>query len=98
MNGMQKLVVLCLLALGLMVAGVAQSQGRALKLTQLKDNAAVTALKKGLFYVILPLTVCLGSCDNTKHAPQQDAPAKVETAIEEQPAIVEKRLSRNNQQ
>lgn len=98
MNGMQRLAVISMLALGLLVAGAAQSQGRWLKLDPAKavkkglfglgDSAAVVSLKKGVIYVILPFMLCLGSCDNAEHAPQQNTPAKVEKAIEKQPAMI----------
>ncbi len=85
MNSTRRLAVICMLALGLLSAGMAQSQGG---LVGWRNNAAVASLKKGLIYVGLPLMLCLGSCDNAKHAPQSDAPAKVDTAIENQPEMV----------
>lgn len=86
MNSMRRLAVICMLALGLLSAGMAQSQSR---LAGLGNNTAVALLKKGLIYYIgLPLMLCLGSCDMPKHAPQSEAPVKLDTAIESQPEMV----------
>lgn len=61
MSSMRKLAVVCMLTLGLLSTGMAQSQGR---LVGRGNNAAVATLKKGLIYIGLPLMLCFSSCDN----------------------------------
>ncbi len=98
---MTRLAVIYMLALSVLVSGVAQSQARVFKLTPvetvkrgfvwLADNAAVSSLKKGLIYVVLPLMSCFGglSCDGEKDLPQNSESAQqVETVIEKQMVAV----------
>ena len=83
MNSMQRLAVICMLALGLLSAGMAQSQGQ---LARGGKNPVVATLNKGLVYVGLPLMLCLGSCDNAKHAP--DSQPEMVAVNEAKPEMV----------
>ena len=100
---MTRLAVIYMLALSVLVSGVAQSQARVFKFTPaveavkrgfvgLADNVAVSSLKKGLLYVGLPLMVCFGlSCDGEKDLPQKNSESvqQVEENVQQIEAVAD---------
>lgn len=81
---MKRLAIICTLALGLAISGVAQSQGRAPRssltegmkkgVARLTGEGNMPSLKKALAYVGLSLMLCFGSlsCNKARHLPETE--------------------------